>query len=122
MHLRRTPCEAVIEGTQRELEAIGRAVQALEVSSTTSFESGPPSTGRKLVVTENGKPALATWQDEVGLVLEGSRESLVSFSEQFFFHCEPVAKVHNHWDLAGIFDFVAPKSIPIVIQLSEEPA
>lgn len=122
MYLRRTPYEAVIEATQSELEAIGRAVQTLEAGSTKSFESEPQSTGKKLVVTENGKPALATWQDEVGLVLAGSRESLASFSEQFFFHCEPVAGVHNHWDLAGIFDFVAPQSIPIVIQLSAEPA
>lgn len=122
MYLRRTPHEAVIEATQPELEAIGRAVQALEVGSTTSFESGPPSTGKKLIVIENGKPALTTWQDEVGLVVEGSRESLVSFSEQFFFRCEPVAGVHNHWDLAGIFDFVAPQSVPIVIQLIEDPA
>lgn len=119
MNLLRTPYEAIIQGAASELQVIGNAIRMLKPKSNLAFTANPMSGGQKLIVSENGLPAVASWQEAIGLVLQGSSESLASFSEQFFFQCEPVAGVHNHWDLGGAFDFVSPESLPIVIQLIE---
>ncbi len=74
--------------------------------------------GAKLVVTENGEAFLASWDPEVGLRIAGSSAALATFADTLSFKCEPMPGLHAHWDVAGVFDFVASESLPLIVRLA----
>ncbi len=118
MQLRPTPYEVIIEASVSELATIGQRIATLSQGQRIQLPA-VKSHGeqRGLVIQEVTQPFIARWDEQVGLLVAGSGESLRAFAECFQFNCDPHPGAHNHWDVSPDEDLIDPGSLPIVVQL-----
>ena len=125
MKLYRTDDEVSLSGTVEELQIICRKLDTVSETDqlTFSFETDGDSEPydcleSTMIIKAADGPAMATFEEELGIIVEGSIESLRALASFFDFESDAEKGSHYHWDEACDSRYVAEGTLPIVVSVA----
>ena len=125
MKLYRTLDEVEISGSINELAEIHKSLMSASdnYNETFIFDTSGSSKSYdvlegKLTISTSPKPACASFDENIGLVITGNIASLKAFGSFFDFELDAKTGEHYHWDNACDPEYTSKDTLPIVVSVA----
>ncbi|MEG3755746.1 hypothetical protein [Psychromonas arctica] len=125
MKLYRTLDEVEISGSINELAEIHKSLMSASdnYNETFIFDTSGSSKSydfleEKLTILTSPKPACASFDENIGLVVSGNIASLKAFGSFFDFEFDAKTGEHYHWDNACDPEYTSRDTLPIVVSVA----